>query len=117
MVVERTQEGSWKWILSIILGPMSWLVAGMVSWCSCLLGRPSQNPGMGSECVDVRARCHLGTRIDEMTAITLCTVKMDSKMSLVPAVVAAPNPSAKDEWFPFLCNITPGFQHVDQKVG
>lgn len=24
---------------------------------------------------------------------------MDRKMSLVPAVVAAPNPSAKDEWF------------------
>lgn len=60
MVVELTQEGSWKWILSIILVPVSWLVAGMVSLCSCLLGSPSQNPGMVSKCVDVRARCHLG---------------------------------------------------------
>ncbi|KAL7396509.1 hypothetical protein ABVT39_007054, partial [Epinephelus coioides] len=50
-----------------------------------------------------------------MTAITLCTVQTDRKMSLVPAVVAAPNPSAKDEWFPVLCTITPGFLHVDQK--
>lgn len=116
MIVERTQEGSWKWILSIILDLVSWLVAGMVSWCSCLLVRPSQNPGMGSKCVDVRARCHLGTGIDEMTAITLYTVEMDRKMSLVPAVVAAPNPSAKDEWFPVLCTITTGFLHVDQKV-
>lgn len=62
--------------------------------CSCLLVRPSQNPGMGTKCVDVRAGCHLGTGIDKMMAIALCTVEMDRKMSLVPAVVAAPNPSA-----------------------
>lgn len=116
-MVERTQEGTWKWILSIILGLVSWLVAGMVSRCSCLLGRPSQNPGMVSKCVNARAHCHLGTWIDEMTAKkTLYRVEMDRKMSLVPAVVAAPNPSVKDEWFPVLCTITPGFLHVDHKV-
>lgn len=95
--LERTQEGSWKWILSIISGPVSWPVAGMVSRCSRLLGRPSQNPAMVSESVDARARCHLGTWIDEMTAITLHRVQMNRKMSLVPAAVAAPNPSAKNE--------------------
>lgn len=41
---------------------------------------------------------------------------MDRKMSLVPAVVAAPNSSAKDEWFPVPCAVTPGFLYVDQKV-
>lgn len=97
MMVERTQEGSWKWILFIILGPVPWLVAGMVNWCSCLLVMLSQNPGMSRKCVDVTARCHLGTRIDEMVVITLCTVQMDRKTSQVPAVMATPNPCAKDE--------------------
>lgn len=41
---------------------------------------------------------------------------MDRKTLLFPTVVAAPNPSAKDEWFPVLCTITPGFLCVEQKV-
>ena len=109
MMLERTQEGSWKWVPSIILGPVSWLVAGMVSCYSCLLGRLSQNPGMVSKNVDVTAWCHLGTGIDKMTKITLCAVQMDRIMSLGPAVVAAPDPSAKDEWFPVPCTNTPAF--------
>lgn len=59
-MVGPAQEGSWKWILSIILFSVSWLVAGMVSWCSCLSESASQNPGLVSECVDVKAQCHLG---------------------------------------------------------
>lgn len=98
MMVQLTQEGSWKWILAIILIPMSWLVAGMVSWCSCLSGSLSQNPGMVSKCVDVRAQCHLGTWIDELMAITLYRIQMDRKTSLAPTVAAAPNPSVKDGW-------------------
>lgn len=65
MMARLTQEGSWKWFLSIISVPVSWLVAGVVSRCSCLSRRPSQNPGMVSKCVDTRARCHLDTRIAE----------------------------------------------------
>lgn len=84
------------------LGPVSWLGAGMVRWCSYLLVILSQNPGMSSKSVDVRAQCHLGTGIDRMAVITLCTVQMDRKMSIVPAVMATPNPSGKDEWFPLL---------------
>lgn len=96
-MVVKTREGSWMWILSIILDSVSWLVAGMVNWYSCLLVRLSQNPGMTSEHVDMTARCHLATGIDKMTAISLCTVQIDRKTSLVPTVMAAPNPSGKDE--------------------
>lgn len=89
----------------------------MVNWYSCLLRRLSQNPAMTSKCVDMTARCHLATGIDKMTAISLCRVQMDRKMSRVPAVMAAPNPSGKDEWLPVQCTITPTFQLVHQRVG
>lgn len=95
--MELSQEGSWKWILFIILVSVSWLVPGMVTGCSCMLGGSSQNPGMVSECVDVRARRHLGTWIDVNMAKALYSFQMDRKASPVPAVVAAPNPSAKED--------------------
>lgn len=41
---------------------------------------------------------------------------MGRKTSPVPAVVAAPNPSAKDEWLLILCTITPGCQVLGHKV-